>query len=44
MVAQGEMAADALDDIAELVGTLQGQDPPPGDFSNIEGLAPIPLN
>src|SRR5271166_2423504 len=31
-VAPGEMAADALVDIAELVGTLQGQGPPPGGF------------
>jgi len=31
-VAPGEMAADALVDITELVGTPQGQGPPPGGF------------
>ena len=29
-VAQGEVAVDALVDTAKLLGTLQGQDPPPG--------------
>ncbi len=31
-VAQGELAVDALVDAAELVGTLQRQDPPPAGF------------
>ena len=37
-VAQGEVAVDALVDAAELVGTLQGQDPPPAGFG-LGGLA-----
>jgi hypothetical protein len=35
-VAQRELAVDALVDAAKLVGTLQGQDPPPAGF----GLGP----
>ena len=31
-VAQGEVAVDALIDAAKLVGTLEGQDPPPAGF------------
>jgi len=31
-VAQGEVSVDALIDATELVGTLQGQDPPPSGF------------
>ena len=31
-VAQGEVAVDALVDAAKLVGTLEGQDPPPAGF------------
>ena len=37
-VAQSEMAIDALVDAAKLVGTLQGQDPPPAG-SGLVGMA-----
>jgi hypothetical protein len=40
-VAQSEVAVDTLVDAAELVGTLQGQDPPPACFGlrRLAGLA-----
>ena len=40
-VAQGQMSIDALVDARELVGTLQGQDPPPACFRlrRLAGLA-----
>jgi hypothetical protein len=40
-VAQREVAVDALVDATELVGTLQGQDPPPAGFGlrRLAGLA-----
>jgi len=40
-VAQGEVAVDALVDAAELVGSLQRQDPPPAGFGlgRLAGLA-----
>jgi hypothetical protein len=40
-VAQSEVAVDALVDATELVGTLQGQDPPPACFGlgRLAGLA-----
>jgi hypothetical protein len=37
-IAQGEVPVDSLIDAAELVGTLQGQDPPPAGFG-LGGLA-----
>ena len=37
-VAQGEVAVDALINAAKLVGTFQGQDPPPACFG-LGGLA-----
>ena len=40
-VAQGQVAVDALVDAAELVGTLERQDPPPAGFGlgRLAGLA-----
>jgi hypothetical protein len=40
-VSQGEMAIDALINTAKLVGTLEGQDPPPAGFGlcRLAGLA-----
>jgi len=40
-VAQDQMASNALVDAAKLVGTLQGQDPPPAGFGlgRLAGLA-----
>ena len=40
-VSQGQVAVDALVDAAELVGMLEGQDPPPAGFGlgRLAGLA-----